>query len=1231
MNQYPAGLVPMMVPQPYMMAVRLPQGVQPQRGQTALGQAGLSQAALGQAAMVSQAALGQTALSQAGLISQSPMGQTGVSPALVAQAAMGQTLGQTALGQTALGQTALGQTALGQTALGQGALGHGAFSQAALGQAALSQSMYGQAALGGGTALGHSAFLPGLPLAAAAAQRFAATPTHGGLQALSLTSAGQGLTPQPQMLQLDPNAALKLAYADGGRAASLASMYGMSEMVQHVEEASEKSIVMLDDYNSDLHLVLDDDGYGARPLSEPSAFCFCWAGVKATHGVYRGKAYYEIQVTEHQQTDFGTDHQEKDPHIIRVGWSLEECSLQLGEEPYSYGYGGTGRFSQNCKFGNYGEKFGQGDVIGALLDMDTQPPTISYMKNGQWLGIAHTLHGFTPGIKEKALFPHILTKNSRFRMNLGQEGTWYPPPQGYNYVQQVPEKIKSMDAPEKKNECEMIMIIGLPGAGKTTLAENMKRSYPEKRYNIIGTDTLIDKMKVMGLPRKNNYNGRWEVLIDKATKALNKLFEIAKNKNRNYILDQTNVYPSARKRKMKNFSGFFRRAMILQPEDSELTRRAEKRTAEDGKFVPESAVLEMKSNFKLPDDNDPLYDSIEYVELQKRDVQALVERYNNDGASRGQPGRFGQKPFQPPADMRQGGSYTNQASNAPPLPQTQYGDRFQQSAYIQGQDYGQQGRTREYERQGKHASSGGRESEPQEKRGRYENSGSSSALDLLKQEYEDDEPSQPPMAAFVQGKEIKQEPQWPRAAAPFAIDPQQLNAQSLLGLPPGHLLAGQPVAFGGSNLQLIGPAGLAGAAERAAVIPGYGQAFAHAAASQPELVKGLQEKRNLAEAALRAEAANALLAQQTAASHAHLAETLKNWQNQNQQQSNSRPSSRGGYSDQQGRGRPHSNPSHGAGFGRSNDQFSFNQNQSARDHGRPGSADQRDSYGRGKNGNSGNRSNYGQDSNQNQYNNSDYDKNSDSSQNNDKPRRERKRPSKWDNPEDTNATAAAESGVSQEVMAKVQAIQQSIQRQHEQQESQASEGGPSGGPSDEGNKQDNWHENQDNNQFPGNFMGPMGPRMDGGGFLPQRGGFGGRPPRPMMGRGGPPGQRPPPPFRPPGLMGDRFPRPDGFPPRPDGFGGPRFGGRGPPPDQRFGGPGRGGPPGPPPGGPPGPPPPGGPPPGPPFRPRGPPDQGGMRGGRPPFGGRGPPPFGGRGGGMQMRPRGGPPGGRWPRP
>lgn len=46
---------------------------------------------------------------------------------------------------------------------------------------------------------------------------------------------------------------------------------------------------MLDDYNSDLNLVIDENGYDAQPLVEPPGFCFCWSGVRCTHGVTRGK------------------------------------------------------------------------------------------------------------------------------------------------------------------------------------------------------------------------------------------------------------------------------------------------------------------------------------------------------------------------------------------------------------------------------------------------------------------------------------------------------------------------------------------------------------------------------------------------------------------------------------------------------------------------------------------------------------------------------------------------------------------------------------------------------------------------------------------------------------------------------------------------------------------------------------------------------------------------------
>lgn len=39
-------------------------------------------------------------------------------------------------------------------------------------------------------------------------------------------------------------------------------------------------------------------------------------------------------------------------------------------------------------------------------------------------------------------------------------------------------------------------MIGLPASGKTTWAEKLKASKPEKMYNILGTNLIIDKMKV---------------------------------------------------------------------------------------------------------------------------------------------------------------------------------------------------------------------------------------------------------------------------------------------------------------------------------------------------------------------------------------------------------------------------------------------------------------------------------------------------------------------------------------------------------------------------------------------------------------------------------------------------------------------------------------------------------------------------------------------------------------
>jgi len=68
--------------------------------------------------------------------------------------------------------------------------------------------------------------------------------------------------------------------------------------------------------------------------------------------------------------------------------------------------------------------------------------------------------------------------------------------------------------------------------------------------------------------------------------------------------------------------------MVLVPHDEDMVRRSEKRTQEEGKEVPEAAVLDMKANFSLPDEREQLFDEITFLELQRPEAQALVEQYN---------------------------------------------------------------------------------------------------------------------------------------------------------------------------------------------------------------------------------------------------------------------------------------------------------------------------------------------------------------------------------------------------------------------------------------------------------------------------------------------------------------------------------------------------------------------------------------------------------------------------
>ncbi|XP_005092857.1 heterogeneous nuclear ribonucleoprotein U-like protein 1 [Aplysia californica] len=388
----------------------------------------------------------------------------------------------------------------------------------------------------------------------------------------------------------------------------------------------------LDRYDADLNLRFDDNNRKAHPLTV-DGFGYMWSGVRAMYGVTSGKVAYEVKILE----NLNVDHLPKDepnPHVLRAGWSANSTSLNLGEEALSFGYGGTGKASTECKFVDYGEAFGPGDVLTAYVDLDSDPVNISFSKNGTDLGTCFEVEKEKLG--EQALFPHFMSKNTEFECNFGSlEEPFFALKEGYVFLEEVAaeERVRGHTPPASKEDCEVIMMVGLPGAGKTYWCNKYIEENPEKRFNLLGTNNIIDKMKVMGLPRKQNYSGRWDVLIEKATKCLNRFIEIAARKKRNYIIDQTNVYASARRRKMQPFEGFQRKAVVVLPTDEEFKKRVKERTDEEGKDIPESAVLEMKANFTLPEEDSQLFLSVEFTEEEpdKEARDKLIEKYRKEG------------------------------------------------------------------------------------------------------------------------------------------------------------------------------------------------------------------------------------------------------------------------------------------------------------------------------------------------------------------------------------------------------------------------------------------------------------------------------------------------------------------------------------------------------------------------------------------------------------------------
>lgn len=124
-----------------------------------------------------------------------------------------------------------------------------------------------------------------------------------------------------------------------------------------------------------------DSRLHALTLSRFHAFDSCFFSIDVqvlgNQGFMEGRNYWEIRI-DRSPTAY-----------LFVGVALRQANLStfLGGDQHGWGYiGDRALYHKRSKLKLYGDRFGQGDVIGVTLDMDEG--TLSFSRNGIGLGVA---------------------------------------------------------------------------------------------------------------------------------------------------------------------------------------------------------------------------------------------------------------------------------------------------------------------------------------------------------------------------------------------------------------------------------------------------------------------------------------------------------------------------------------------------------------------------------------------------------------------------------------------------------------------------------------------------------------------------------------------------------------------------------------------------------------------------------------------------------------------------
>ncbi|XP_044061283.1 heterogeneous nuclear ribonucleoprotein U-like protein 2 [Siniperca chuatsi] len=391
---------------------------------------------------------------------------------------------------------------------------------------------------------------------------------------------------------------------------------------REVTEEEDEDKVRLDPYDSHLHFEVGPDCSCGQPRFW-ARFPLLWSGCRLTHGVLQGRVGFEVRLERKLLTAQLEEQEDMDPYGLRVGWSVASTSLLLGEDEFSFAYDGRGKKVSGGKEEEFGEPFSEGDIIGCYASFFTDGAVeVSFHKNGRFMGVAFSMGASV--LLGRALFPHVLCKSCSVRFHLDPTASpWYPGPPGFTPLAALSagQRVRTTLAPTFRAQCEVLLMVGLPGSGKSHWARTHMQQHPEKQYRLLGTEELLACM-ISG--------GQRDSRLQQASQCLTDLIKMAAQTPGNYILDQCNILFSARRHKLQLFTGFRCRVVVVFPSEDEWKRRLTEHQTNDGEQIPETALLKLQVSCSLPEQQSDLLEELQFVELPQEQAQTLLQEYKGE-------------------------------------------------------------------------------------------------------------------------------------------------------------------------------------------------------------------------------------------------------------------------------------------------------------------------------------------------------------------------------------------------------------------------------------------------------------------------------------------------------------------------------------------------------------------------------------------------------------------------